>query len=124
MPFAFTAITGIGKRYAILCTKKAGIDVGKRAGELNKDQVEKLVQTLAEPRENGVPDWFLNRQKDRVDGTTSHILSNDIGARLRMDLERLKKIRHHRGLRHYWGLRVRGQHTSSTGRRGRVVGKK
>lgn len=30
---------------------------------------------------------------------------------MREDLERLKKIRLHRGLRTYWGLRVRGQHT-------------
>ena len=28
----------------------------------------------------------------------------------------------HRGLRHYWGLRVRGQHTKTTGRRGSTVG--
>jgi ribosomal protein S13 len=28
----------------------------------------------------------------------------------------------HRGLRHWWGLKVRGQHTKTTGRRGRVVG--
>lgn len=35
---------------------------------------------------------------------------------MRDDLERLKKIRNHRGLRTYWGLRVRGQHTKTTGR--------
>ena len=38
------------------------------------------------------------------------------------DLERLKKIRAHRGLRHYWCIRVRGQHTKTTGRKGRTVG--
>ncbi len=41
-------------------------------------------------------------------------------SKLREDLERLKKIRAHRGLRHYWGLRVRGQHSKTTGRRGRT----
>jgi hypothetical protein len=30
--------------------------------------------------------------------------------------------RAHRGLRHYWGLRVKGQHTKTTGRRGKTVG--
>jgi hypothetical protein len=29
--------------------------------------------------------------------------------------------RAHRGLRHYWGLRVRGQHTKTTGRGARVM---
>lgn len=27
----------------------------------------------------------------------------------------------HRGIRHYWGVRVRGQHTKTTGRRGKIV---
>jgi len=56
------------------------------------------------------------------DGKTTQISSNQIDAKLRDDLERLKKIRNHRGLRHYWGLRVRGQHTKTTGRRGKTVG--
>merc|ERR1711988_1114005 len=64
VPFAFTAIKGIGRRYSILCTKKAGIDVTKRAGELSREQVDKIVQTMAEPIKNGVPEWFVNRQKD------------------------------------------------------------
>ena len=31
------------------------------------------------------------------------ILANNLESKLREDLERLKKIRAHRGLRHYWG---------------------
>jgi small subunit ribosomal protein S18e len=41
---------------------------------------------------------------------------------MREDLERMKKIRCHKGLRHFWGLKVRGQHTKSTGRRGACMG--
>ena len=41
---------------------------------------------------------------------------------MREDLERMKKMKLHKGLRHYFGLRVRGQHTCSTGRRGKNVG--
>lgn len=65
---------------------------------------------------------FLNRQRDIVDGKDYQVLANGVDSKLRDDLERLKKIRAHRGLRHYWGLRVRGQHTKTTGRRGRTVG--
>lgn len=57
----------------------------------------------------------MNRQKDIVDGKDSQILSNSLDSKLREDLERLKKIRAHRGLRHFWGIRVRGQHTKTTG---------
>lgn len=37
-------------------------------------------------------------------------------------MERLKKVRNHRGLRHFWGLKVKGQHTKSTGRTGKTLG--
>merc|ERR1712130_113637 len=46
---------------------------------------------------------------------TNQVMANVLDNKLREDLERLKKIRAHRGLRHYWGLRVRGQHTKTTG---------
>lgn len=64
----------------------------------------------------------MNRQKDIIDGKYLQLTSSNLDSKLREDLERLKKIRAHRGLRHYWGLRVRGQHTKTTGRRGRTVG--
>lgn len=125
-----------------------------------------------------VPDWMLNRKKDVKDGKFSQAVSNTLDMKLRDDLERMKKIRAHRGLRHYcaprappsacspgspgsrfwtcvppvlsslayteWahllplflcrcfdaslfllfvgGLRVRGQRTKTTGRKGRTVG--
>ena len=34
----------------------------------------------------------------------------------------LRACSNHRGLRHYWGLRIKGQHTKTTGRRGKTVG--
>ena len=88
---------------------------GGSAGDLNSDELERLVTIIQNPTQFKIPTWFLNRQKDIVDGKNSQILSNGVDSKLREDLERLKKIRAHRGLRHYWGLRVRGQHTKTTG---------
>ena len=85
------------------------------AGELNSDELERIVTIIQNPTQYKIPLWFLNRQRDIVDGKNSQILSNAVDSKLRDDLERLKKIRAHRGLRHYWGLRVRGQHTKTTG---------
>lgn len=82
---------------------------------MNSDELERLVTIIQNPTQFKIPTWFLNRQKDIVDGKNSQILSNGVDSKLRDDLERLKKIRAHRGLRHYWGLRVRGQHTKTTG---------
>ena len=78
------------------------------AGELNSDELERIVQILQNPAEFKIPNWFLNRQKDIVDGKFSQILSNNVDSKLRDDIERLKKIRAHRGIRHHWQLRVRG----------------
>ena len=69
---------------------------------------------MQNPAQFKIPEWFLNRQKDITDGKSSHTLSNAIDQKLRDDLERLKKIRSHRGLRHHWQLKVRGQHTKTT----------
>ncbi|CAL5219559.1 g1416 [Coccomyxa viridis] len=120
--FAMTAIRGIGRRFSNLACKKAEVDMRKRAGELSAAELEQLMLIVANPRTFKIPDWFLNRQKDHKDGRNSQLTSSQLDTKLREDLERLKKIRNHRGLRHYWGLRVKGQHTKTTGRRGKTVG--
>ncbi|KAL8304270.1 hypothetical protein RB597_004491 [Gaeumannomyces tritici] len=120
--YALTKIKGVGRRYSNLVVKKADVDLNKRAGELTSEELERVVTILQNPTQYKIPAWFLNRQRDIVDGKDSQLLANGVDSKLRDDLERLKKIRAHRGLRHYWGLRVRGQHTKTTGRRGRTVG--
>ena len=69
-----------------------------------------------------IPKFFLNRQRDVRDGNWAQLISNGLDTKLRDDLERMKKIRCHRGLRHFWGLKVRGQKTKATGRTGRTLG--
>merc|ERR1712230_263475 len=120
--YALTEIKGVGRRYANLVCKKADVDLGKRAGELNPDELERIVTIIQNPTQFKIPTWFLNRQRDIVDGKDGQLLSNQLDSKMREDLERMKKIRVHRGLRHFWGLRVCGQHTKTTGRRGKTVG--
>ena len=117
--YALTQIKGIGRRFSNVVCKKAEIDMGKRAGELSAAELESLMVIVSNPRQFRIPDWFLNRQKNYKDGKYIQQVSNQLDTSLRDDLERLKKIRNHRGLRHYWGIRVRGQHTKTTGRRGK-----
>jgi small subunit ribosomal protein S18e len=120
--FALTAIKGVGRRYSHVVCRKANVDLSKRAGEMTEEEVDKMITIMSNPRQYKIPDWFLNRQKDIKDGKYGQVMSNILDSKIRDDLERLKKIRAHRGLRHFWGLRVRGQHTKTTGRRGRTVG--
>ncbi|KAJ2660480.1 ribosomal 40S subunit protein S18B [Coemansia sp. RSA 1200] len=120
--YALTAIKGVGRRYSNLVCKKADVDMSKRAGELTGEELERLVEIIQNPLQYKIPQWFLNRQKDHTTGKYSQLVSNQVHSTLREDLERMKKMRVHRGLRHVVGLRVRGQHTKTTGRRGRTVG--
>ena len=120
--YALTNIKGVGRRYSNLVCKKADVDLNKRAGELTSEELERIVTIIQNPTQYKIPSWFLNRQRDIIDGKNYQVLANGVDSKLREDLERLKKIRAHRGLRHYWGLRVRGQHSKTTGRRGRTVG--
>ncbi|KAM7324301.1 hypothetical protein ACRRTK_016606 [Alexandromys fortis] len=61
--FAITAIKAVGRRYAHVVLRKAGIDLTKRAGELTEDEVERVSTIMQNPRPYKIPDWFLNRQK-------------------------------------------------------------
>ena len=120
VPYAITKIRGVGRRFANLICKRAGVDIHKRAGELTEQEIEDIKTVIDSPRSFNIPDWFLNRQKDRKEGKMIQLVSNHLDTKLREDFERMKKIRLHRGLRHYWQLRVRGQHTKTTGRRGKA----
>jgi len=122
VPYALKRIRGIGRRFATIVCKKADIDVNRRAGELTEDEIEALKAVVSNPLNFNIPEWFLNVQKDRKDGKYYQVVSNQLDTKLRENLERMKKIRLHRGLRHYWNIRVRGQHTRTTGRRGKTIG--
>ncbi|CAO1617697.1 unnamed protein product [Parajaminaea phylloscopi] len=120
--YALTEIKGVGRRFANVVCKKADVDLAKRAGELNSDELERIVTIFQNPQEFKIPNWMLNRQRDIVDGKSFQVLSNNLDSKLRDDIERLKRCRAHRGIRHYLDLRVKGQHTKTTGRRGKTVG--
>lgn len=120
--FAMTTIKGCGRRYSKIVCKRAGVDLTKRAGELSDDELDRIVTVMTNPLQYKIPVWYLNRKKDVKDGKNSHALSNRYEQKMREDLGRLKRIKAHRGLRHHWGLRVRGQKTKSNARRGRSVG--
>jgi len=120
--FAITKIRGIGRRFAHIVCKKADVDLNKRAGELTEEEIEAIKTVIQSPLQFNIPQWFLNNQRNRKDGKNSQVVSNGLDTKYRDDLERMKKVRLHRGLRHYWNIRVRGQHTKTTGRRGKTVG--
>lgn len=122
IPYAVAGIKGIGRRMGMLMCRILNLDDHRKAGDLSEEEREKVKAFIVDPSAHGVPAWFLNRQRDITDGNTMQITSTMVDTYLRQDLERWKKIRSNRGLRHYWRIRVRGQKTCATGRRGATMG--
>jgi small subunit ribosomal protein S18e len=57
--YALTKIKGIGRRFADLICKKGEIDTSKRAGEFKIEQMEKLMEIVANPQAYKIPRCFL-----------------------------------------------------------------
>merc|ERR1712110_1140755 len=96
--------------------------LSKRAGQLTEAELEQIQTVMTQPKNFKIPVWFLNRRRDWKDGKDGQMTSNNLDNKLREDLERMKKIRLHRGIRHWWGVPVKGQKTKTSGRHGRTVG--
>ena len=100
LPYAVAGIKGVGRRLGHLMCRILNMDVHRKAGDLDENEREKVKNFIQNPQEHGVPVWFLNRQRDITDGSTGQITSTMVDTHLRQDLERWKKIRSNRGLRH------------------------
>lgn len=117
-----TSIRGVGDRMATLVLKKAGIPAETFIGLLTEDQVKKINEIIAEPIKFGIPRWCVNHIKDRRTGQDLHLTGSKLAFQDRTDVDRLKRLRCYRGVKHAAGHKVRGQRTKSTGRGGRALG--
>ena len=102
-----TYIYGIGRTTSQKILAKAGVDVNKKIGDLNDDEVSKIRTIIqAEYKTEGA-----------------------MRSEMQMNIKRLMDIGSYRGLRHRKGLPVRGQRTRTNsrtrkGKRKTVAGKK
>lgn len=122
--FALANIQGIGISLSNIISGKANIDQDTRVGFLSESDVEKLEDIMNNPEKYGIPDWMYNRAKDIETGKDLHLIGADLDLRIKTDIEEMKNIKSWRGYRHAYGLRVRGQHTRTTGRSGKAMGVK
>ncbi|ADP77681.1 SSU ribosomal protein S13P [Methanothermus fervidus DSM 2088] len=120
---AITGIKGIGKALGKAIARVTGFE-GKKIGYLSDEELEKLEDAIENPGNYGIPSWMFNRKKDYRTGENKHLIEADLEMTIREDINRLKRIRSYRGIRHELGLPVRGQRTKSTFRKGQTVGVK
>lgn len=102
-----TYIYGIGRSTARAILAKAGIDVNKKVGDLDDDEVAKIRGII----------------------TAEYKVEGALRGEIQMNVKRLMDIGCYRGLRHRKGLPARGQRTRTNartrkGRRKTVAGKK
>ena len=90
--------------------------------DFKPEDLKKIEDVMRNPKKYNLPTWLLNRQKDPETGEDNHLISADLKLRRQFDIRHLRKMKCYRGVRHARGLRVRGQKTRSTGRKGKAIG--
>jgi small subunit ribosomal protein S13 len=102
-----TYIHGIGRTSARAILTKAGVDLNKKIGDLNDDEVSRIRSII----------------------TAEYKVEGALRSEVTMNIKRLMDIGCYRGIRHRRGLPSRGQRTRTNartrkGRRKTVAGKK
>ncbi len=98
-------------------------DLGnKKIGELTESELKGLEDIIFHPESHNIPKWLYNRKKDPETGEDIHLSVSQLDLRNKMDVDKMRKIKSYKGIRHSMGLPVRGQRTRSSFRKGRSVG--
>lgn len=121
---ALSEIKGVGYNFAQVLIQSLNINPNMRVGFLTENDIHEIEQAISNPARAGIPQWYLNRRKNMDDGSNNHMITSDLDFAASNDIEREKLVMSWRGYRHMFGLRVRGQCTRTTGRRGGAVGVK
>jgi len=118
---ALAGLPGIGMHTSSVIAKLALVDPRATLGLIDDEQVNRIRDVVTNYKSN-VPTWMLNRQKDVYSGEAKQLLGADLRMAIEEDINRMRKIRCYRGIRHETNQKVRGQRTKSTGRTGTTVG--
>jgi small subunit ribosomal protein S13 len=122
--YALTKIKGVSLSLSNAILKKAEVNPDLRVGFLTETEINKIEEIIKDPTKHSMPNWLFNKRKNAETGKDIHLISADLVLRTKMDIDEAKEIRSWRGYRHAYGLKVRGQHTKTTGRAGKALGVK
>ncbi len=93
--YALRYIQGIGLSRAKIIVDKTGLNPDMRSNELNEEHINRITSVI-------------NSEGWKIEG--------DLRREVMANLKRLQAIKSYRGVRHYRGLPVRGQRTSTNAR--------
>lgn len=119
---ALSDLKGVGYNFANVITSKLSLDPRVRLGTLTEEQVKEIEGAIQSTTKSALPEWYYNRRNDPETGEARQLLGADLEFIQKNDIEDEKNIQSWKGVRHSLGLKVRGQRTRTTGRKGRTVG--
>jgi len=99
--YALQSLYGVGKKVSQQVVEQAHVEGDKRASELTKDEVNRIQRVL---------------EQFDLEGDLRRIINDNI--------DRLKRVRSYRGMRHIAKLPSRGQRTRTNSRSARGGGKR
>jgi len=119
---ALSDLKGVGYNFANVITTKLSLDPRVRLGTLSEEQVKQIEEAITSTSIAVLPRWYYNRRNDPETGQAKQLLGSDLDFVQKNDIDEEKNIQSWKGIRHGLGLKVRGQRTRTTGRKGRTVG--
>lgn len=119
---ALKKIKGISHTMGKAICTASGFDPNAKLGSLSEIDIVKLEEIIKDPAKFGIPSYLVNRRRDLETGKDLHLASSDLDIAKKFDIKRMIDIKSYKGVRHMYGLPVRGQRTRSSFRKGRVVG--
>ena len=119
---ALSDLKGVGYNFANVITTKLSLDPRVRLGTLSEEQVKQIEEAITSTSKAALPRWYYNRRNDPETGEARQLLGSDLDFVQKNDIEDERNIQSWKGVRHGLGLKVRGQRTRTTGRKGRTVG--
>ncbi len=119
---ALLKVKGVSYTYSNMVCALSGVDRNKRIGDMTDEEISKVDSVVRNPASYGAPEWMFNHRKEQETGADMHFISADLDFSRENDLKILKMTKSYRGLRHQWGLPLRGQRTRSNFRKNKGKG--
>ena len=119
---ALSDLRGVGYSFANIIMAGIGFDRRTRLGTLTDEQIKMVEKAIQGASTASLPSWLYNRRNDPETGETKQLLGADLDFALKNDIDGQRNMQSWKGIRHSLGLKVRGQRTRTTGRKGRTVG--
>jgi small subunit ribosomal protein S13 len=119
---ALSDIRGVGYNLASTVVNRLDLEPSIRLGTLTEEQVHDVEKAIQNVSASSLPQWYYNRRKDPDTGETRQLLGSDLDFATKNDIDDERNLQSWKGVRHGLGLKVRGQRTRTTGRKGRTVG--